>query len=119
VTAEQLQYVGYRKEGDVVRFYLRGREESVGWITVPVLPQLIGRPFDDLARGLIHSLRPSHVRVSPDTYVTTDAQCWRVTVYTDGKDGPITRVDQEVEVGLPPGIEHGHAFQVAFAKGGG
>lgn len=92
------------------------RPASIGWIAVPVLPQLIGRPLDDLARGLIHSLRPDRIRVSTDGWVTCDAWLWRVTVYTDGVSGPITSVEQEVEVGLPPGIEHGHAFQVAFDK---
>jgi len=64
----------------------------------PVLEFLKGRQWDNFALGIVHSLRPSCIRV---TYgeVTCDSCHWRVTVYVDD-DSKIKRIEQEVVVGL-------------------
>jgi hypothetical protein len=85
-----------------------------GYISIPVLPELIGRPYNALARGLLVAVRPSRVDVSTDGVVLTNSCPWRVTVVTDGPGGPITSVTQEVEVGLPDGVSHGYGFRAAL-----
>lgn len=74
-----------------------------GYASLPVLPYLKGHPYNDLAKRIIHSLRPSVVRVSYD-YLTCDACCWRVTVMLD-KDHKIESITQEVEVGGGTGMD--------------
>ena len=76
-----------------------------GYLNIPVLPNLTGHPWDEVAMSYIQGLRPSSLRVVKDEE-TTDCQTWRVTVYLDHKDS-ITHISQEVEVGLPQGIECG------------
>ena len=41
---------------------------------------------------------------------TSDAKLWRVTVYLTAS-GKIRLIDQEVEVDLPAGVDHGHALR--------
>lgn len=67
---------------------------------IRVLPQLNGKPWDDVALGLIHSLRPSHIRVT-DRGTQCDGQTWRVTVFLDPKDKTIRYIQHEVEIGCP------------------
>lgn len=66
---------------------------------------LHGAPWDDLALAWVSALRPSRVRVISDAE-QCDSQVWRVTVYVS--DGTITSIMQEVSVGLPISVEHGH-----------
>jgi phage tail protein X len=86
--------------------------DQVGYMALPVLPQLIGRKWDAVALGLVHALRPSAVRVTRDEE-TTDAVCWRVTVRVGGA-GRIEEIYQEVEVGLPDGVNNGHEMRLAL-----
>lgn len=74
-----------------------------GYAELPVLPYLKGHPYNDLAKRLIHSLRPSVVRVSYGE-VKCDAICWRVTVMLD-KNHKIELITQEVEVGGGTGAD--------------
>jgi hypothetical protein len=86
--------------------------DHIGFMALPVLSQLIGRKWDAVALGLVHSLRPSAVRVTRDEE-TTDAVCWRVTVRVDGADR-VEEIYQEVEVGLPDGIKNGREMRLAL-----
>lgn len=85
-----------------------------GYTSINVLEFLTGLPWDDFALCWVHSLRPSSIRVTAD-WETTDACCWRVTVYV-GKDGRIKRIRQEVEVGLGDQYEHGHALGLELSR---
>jgi hypothetical protein len=64
---------------------------------VSILPDLIGKYWDDAALNLCHSARPSMIRVTCGEE-TTDSVLWRVTVRTNAK-GVIEQVTQEAEVG--------------------
>lgn len=86
-----------------------------GFLGLPVLQFLWGQPWDQLAQNFVHSLRPSHVRVS-DGDVKCDSQSWRVTVYV--REGMIVSMEQEVEVGLDGGFEHGHGLYCEALKRG-
>lgn len=77
----------------------------VGFLSIKVLEFLNGHPWDDIALGYVHGLRPSSIRVTTGEE-TCDAQCWRVTVYVDERNA-ITGMRQEVEVWLPDGVDHG------------
>ena len=65
-----------------------------------------GSKFDEITKSWISTLRPSSIRISKDS-VYCDARVWRVTVLLN-KDDSIAKISQEVEVGLPNGIEDGH-----------
>lgn len=86
-----------------------------GYLVRKVLPELTGKSFDEYALGLIHSLRPSFIRVCKGGY-TLDAVTWRVTVFIDDND-VIKEVSQEVEVGLPEGCQHGASLDSALRYG--
>lgn len=73
-----------------------------GYISLPVLHFLTGQPWDAVALGLIHTLRPSCLRVTHGEE-TTDSILWRVTVMLDERDC-IQWIQQTVEVGLPDGM---------------
>lgn len=84
-----------------------------GYTSIPVLPQLWGEPWNEIALAYVHALRPSLVRVV-HAEETTDAVCWRVTVYLKGER--IESIEQEVEVGLPEDCQHGSALEIALEK---
>src|SRR5690349_10525858 len=63
---------------------------------VKILPELIGKQWDDEALKLCHSARPSMIRVTAGEE-TTDSILWRITVRTN-KKGVIESVTQEAEV---------------------
>lgn len=86
-----------------------------GFTSLEVLPFLKGKPWDDVALGFVHSLRPSHIRVT-DGGIQLDAQTWRVTV-TVSKKNKIEKIEQEVEVGLPVKVVHGSALHCALEYG--
>lgn len=71
-------------------------EQTGGWLALPVLEFLKGRPYDDAARAAVTTLRPSAVRVIRDGWVKTDARVWRVTVYLK-PDETVERIVQEVQ----------------------
>lgn len=86
-----------------------------GYTSLNVLSFLKGKKWDEVALAYVHSLRPSSIRVSKDE-ITLDARCWRVTVMVDEND-IIKEISQEVEVGLPEGVAHGHALDHALHFG--
>ncbi len=75
--------------------------KCTGYTSINVLGFLKGLPLDNLALSYLHALRPSRVRVTHGE-TTTDACCWRVTVYLD-KEDRIDHIEQEVEVGFYSG----------------
>lgn len=76
-----------------------------------MLPELVGKPWNAITEAYMRALRPSRVRVVRDGEpVTSDAVTWRVTIHLT-VSGSIRRVEQEVEVGLPDGVDHGHALR--------
>ncbi|MES2367179.1 MAG: hypothetical protein V4563_14980 [Pseudomonadota bacterium] len=77
-----------------------------GYTVIDVLQFLNGKPWDAVALAYVHALRPSHLRVVT-TGIQLDAQTWRVTVWLNPDGKTIKHIEQEVEVGLPEGIEHG------------
>jgi hypothetical protein len=69
------------------------------YCAVPVLPWLVGEPWDTRALDWIMSLRPTSVRVNLPRSVPADtANPWRVTVNLD-VDHRILYIMQEIEVG--------------------
>ena len=97
-------------EADLYRHSNRVPYQSpgrVGGVTMPVLPMLIGLPWNGLALNMVHALRPSCIRViEPMNMVTTDYVRWRVTVWLEADRRTIEAVDQAVVVGLR-GCHHG------------
>lgn len=79
-------------------------DPSTGYTSMPVLPQFWGKKLDNSLVAYLHTLRPSSVRIS-DGCVTCDSSPWRVTVFTDKKDGVeiITNISQEVCIGFSSG----------------
>lgn len=65
-----------------------------GYLNIPVLPNLTGKPWDEIAMGYVQGLRPSSLRIVKNEE-TTDAQTWRVTVYIDDQHR-IKQIHQEV-----------------------
>jgi hypothetical protein len=78
---------------------------SIGYQSIECLRFLYGRPWNDLALGFVQGLRPSRLRVCTDG-IQLDMQPWRVTVMVNGR-GLIESIEQEVQVGLPDGVQHG------------
>lgn len=85
--------------------------DAQGYTVISCLPFLVGRKWDDIAIGFVHALRPSSIRICRES-VCLDASKWRVTVWIR-PDGMIGKIEQEVVVGLPEGIEHGEALELA------
>lgn len=90
------------------------RRNSCGYTSIEVLPFLKGKPWDRIALGFVHALRPSKIRVTQGE-VTCDARMWRVTVTVDDSN-VIKEITQEVEVALPNGIANGGTLE-RIAKG--
>lgn len=90
----------FRQGSDYVPFTRRSST------TIQPLQFLHGKPWDDVALGYVHGLRPSRVRVV-DGGIQLDAQEWRVTVWLKEDSKTIESIDQEVQVGLPEGVRHG------------
>lgn len=71
-----------------------------GGISIPVLEFLNGRPWDNAALNVVHSLRPSSIRTSIGGGGDANSYPWRVTVSLKEDNCTIERITQEVEVGL-------------------
>jgi hypothetical protein len=84
---------------------------EISHLIIEPLRQLHGRAFSQAALGVIQGLRPSRLRViRPGQGAHLDACAWRVTVHL--RDGSvIDRIEQEVIVGLPEGIENGDELE--------
>ncbi len=90
--------------------------DARGFLSVEVLQILKGKIWDVVALGYVHSLRPSILRVVRGG-IQLDARPWRVTVWLDEDDKTIRKIEQEVEVGLPPGVPHGDGLRMALKYG--
>lgn len=91
---------------------------SRGYLVLQVLPEFVGRPWDEVALAFVHSLRPSTLRVVYEG-AQADAESWRVTVWLEEDNQTIRRIEQEVEVGLPSGVSCGSALRDALIFGVG
>jgi hypothetical protein len=80
--------------------------DSYGYTVLEMLPQLVGRPCDDLVMAYIPALRPSSVRIVMGVQ-TCDSRPWRVTVVIDSHNH-VRRIEQEVYVGLFEPFGCGH-----------
>lgn len=80
--------------------------DATSFTTIECLSFLKGRPWDAVALGYIHGLRPTSIRVTTGLQ-TLDARVGRVTVRVN-KDHIIEHISQEIQVGLPDGIDNGH-----------
>jgi len=78
--------------------------QRIGFLSVPVMPVLWGKPWNRAALGFLKGLRPSKVRVTTGE-ATTDHVDWRVTVLISS-DGVIRKIYQEIEVGLETNARH-------------
>ena len=87
-----------------------------GYTSIEVLPKLKGKPWDEVALGYVHALRPSQLRVVQDG-IQLDAQTWRVTVWLKKDNVTIDHIEQEVEVGLPEECPHGAGLDTALRHG--
>ena len=86
------------------------RESRYGFTCIRVLQELDGKPWNEITKAYMRSLRPSRVRVVKEgEAMTTDARLWRVTVHLTSSER-IRCIDQEVEVDLPDGVDHGYAL---------
>ena len=87
----------------------------MGFLSLDVLPFLVGRKWDTVSLAYVHSLRPSSLRVVTDG-IQLDARPWRVTVWIDENDF-IKKIQQEVKVGLPDECNSGSALKDALKYG--
>jgi hypothetical protein len=69
-----------------------------GWMTISILPELIGRPWCNAAANMLVCFRPSVIRVSKSA-VDNNFVIWRVTVLLNNQN-IIKCIYQEVSVGL-------------------
>lgn len=92
--------------------------DANGYTSINVLPFLNGRPWDEIALAYVHALRPSQLRVVQEG-IQLDAEAWRVTVWLNPDARTIKSIEQEVQVGLPDGIDHGHALDIALNSSAG
>ena len=84
------------------------------FITVRVLSELIGKPWNEITLAYVSAVNPSLIRVTSGI-VTADAVRGRVTVFL-GEDGNIEYVEQEESVSLPPSIANGYELEQALKK---
>ena len=90
--------------------------EGYSFTVLPVLPDLVGRPWDQYALNMTSSLRPSDIRVvGPHEGLTLDCYSWRVTVFLKEDNRTIYWIEQEVNVGCV-GAQHGHGLH-KYARG--
>jgi len=91
---------------------------NIGFTSIEVLEFLKNKPWDDVALGFVHALRPEIIRVIQYNGGTQlDARTWRVTVYLNKDNKTIQEITQEVQVGLPKGCAHGWALEEALECG--
>jgi len=87
--------------------------DSISYTNMPVLEFLWGEKWDHFALNFVHGLRPSMIRVTQGA-VTCDSVGWRVTVYVDGSI--ITKIEQEVEVGVEGKYDHAWDLMIELDK---
>lgn len=75
------------------------KENGYSWTSVGVLPELIGRPWNEITMCYVLSLEPTAIRVS-DGCVTLDAHTGRITVIVND-DNKIQQIYKEVKIPVP------------------
>lgn len=97
--------------------YVKDTGRSYGYKTINILPELIGRQWDEISLGYVHAFKPSCIRVIPHNgMMTLDAMSRRVTVELN-EQKRIKRINQEVEVMLPENIQNGEHLDIAMEHG--
>lgn len=89
--------------------------QHFGWTTIECLNFLKGNEWNEVALAYVHALNPSIIRVTHGE-VFLNAHERRVTVYINNENR-IQKIEQEVQVWLPDGIECGEALNVALLYG--
>lgn len=94
--------------------YVAPKDQHYSGTSIEVLQFLKGREWDQLTLAYVHGLNPTWIRVvSGGTQM--DAQRGRVTVYIN-KTGHIRKIEQEIEVLLPKGVNHGHHLDTIIGR---
>ena len=90
---------------------------SIGYLSLPILHFLVGRTWDQVALNFVHAVNPSFIRVVVgfEEEARDDLFNRGVTVRID-KDWKITSIDQECEVGLEGGYDHGQHLWTEFER---
>lgn len=96
----------YSLKGTSIADYYRGGNGKTyngklngdrGYTSTNILPELTGKPFNNVAMGYIHGFHPTSVRASTGC-VTCDASTGRVTVILEVDNITIRSISQEIEV---------------------
>ena len=82
------------------------KENVYSYTTVKVLPELHGKKWDDVSLAFVLSLEPTAIRVTTGM-VTLDNCVGRMTVIVND-DEVIQRIDKEVRIPLPEGVENAY-----------
>lgn len=86
------------------------RGESYGYAVMELLPDLKGKPWNNLALSAVSTLRPSTLRViGSEGHCHCDCDPWRVTVFLERDNRTIRSIEQEVSVDLH-GCKNGDDF---------
>lgn len=80
--------------------------EQISYLNIPVLEFLKGRKWDEIALAYCHAMNPTSIRVTSGL-IKLDSRIGRITVYVDDEN-KIEGIEQEVEIGLPEGVEDGY-----------
>ncbi len=88
--------------------------DALGWTTVKVLPELVGKRWSPLTLGFVHGLKPHSITITHGEK-TCDGDSDRVTVYID-KGGIIKNVTLGICVGLPSGVQNGGDAQEKLSR---
>jgi len=82
------------------------KEGVYSYTTVKVLPELLGKKWDEVSLAFVLSLEPTAIRVSTGM-VTLDSCVGRMTVIVNDDD-VIQRIDKEVRIPLPEGVKNAY-----------
>ena len=96
--------------GSLGREYVRPSRSHGG--SIKVLPELIGRPWDQSALNLIHGLRPSAIRVTEGVR-KLNSEKWRVTVIVT-PENVIKGITQEVDIAI---VDERHESESPVSQG--
>lgn len=75
------------------------KENSYSWTSVGVLPELLGKPWNEITMCYVLSLEPTSIRVSAGV-VTLDGSTGRITVIVDDSN-IINEIYKEVRIPVP------------------
>jgi hypothetical protein len=75
------------------------KESCYSWTSVGVLPELIGKPWNEITMCYVLSLEPKAIRVSTGM-VTLDSRTGRITVIVNDSN-IIQEISKEVQIPVP------------------